>query len=155
MPPGIDNLRVGESIIQGLNTINRDPLLPDLHLDAFVLRAPIIECAVKPSRPFGDVGQDAFGGHQSWPDRGLRRRALLALGRQDVTPGFLRPVDPRVEVLGLSSDHLITDVEGVRPVPRVGMFWNSSRGLRLCCRRSPPPMLRRSSRAVRLPEGCW
>jgi predicted amino acid racemase len=121
LPSGIDNLRVGESILQGLSTLTREPLLEELHLDAFVLRAPIIECLVKPSRPVGEFGQDAFGAQSTdCQDRGLRRRALVALGRQDVIPGFLTSVDPRVEVLGLNSDHLVADVEEVRPVPRVG-----------------------------------
>ena len=121
LPGGVDNLRSGESILQGLNTLTREPLLEELHLDAFVLRAPIIECLVKPSMPTGERAQDAFGGHGGpTVDRGPRRRALVALGRQDVTPGFLTPIDPRVEILGLNSDHLVADVEAVTPAPRVG-----------------------------------
>lgn len=123
LPAGITSVRSGESILQGVDTITREPLLPELHLDAFVLRAPIIECIVKPSRPTGERAQDAYGGEPPMPeDRGLRRRALVALGRQDASADFLTPVDPRVEVLGMSSDHLVTDVEDVRPAPRVGDF---------------------------------
>ena len=121
LPPGIDSLRSGESILQGVDTLTREPLLPDLHLDAFMIRAPIVECLVKPSRPIGERAQDAFGGDPApCEDRGLRRRALVALGRQDVNPGFLTPIDSRVKVLGMSSDHLVVDVEEVRPAPRVG-----------------------------------
>ena len=53
-------------------------------------------------------------------DRGLRRRAICALGRQDAPPEGLRPVDPRVRVLGASSDHLIVDVHDVEPAPALG-----------------------------------
>ena len=121
LPAGITSVRSGESILQGVNTLTREPLLPELHLDAFVMRAPILECLVKPSRPIGKRAQDAFGGQSPIPvDRGPRRRALIALGRQDVNPDFLTPVDPRVGVLGMSSDHLVADVEDVRPTPRVG-----------------------------------
>lgn len=121
LPPGIDSLRVGESILQGLDSLTREPLLPELHRDAFVLRAPVIECLVKPSRPIGQCGQDAFGAvPPSREDRGRRRRALLALGRQDTIPDLLTPTDPRVEVLGASSDHLIVDVQAVEPPPAVG-----------------------------------
>jgi predicted amino acid racemase len=121
LPAGITSVRSGESILQGVDTLTREPLLPELHLDAFVLRAPIVECIVKPSRPAGQRAQDAFGDESPMPeDRGLRRRALIALGRQDVNADFLTPVDPRVQVLGMSSDHLVADVEEVRPAPRVG-----------------------------------
>lgn len=119
LPGGITSLRVGETILLGLDTLTREPL-PGLRQDAFVLRAPIIECLVKPSRPRGESAQDAFGNRPVYEDRGDRRRAILALGRQDAYPDLLTPVDRRVEILGASSDHLIVDVEGVSPPPRVG-----------------------------------
>ncbi len=120
LPPGITSLRIGESFLLGVNTLTREPLLPELHLDAFVLEAPVIECQVKPSRPIGVSAQDMMGAVPVFADRGLRRRAILPLGRQDVVPEQVRPLDPRVEVLGASSDHLILDVEAVDPPPKPG-----------------------------------
>jgi ornithine racemase len=119
LPTGINSLRLGESVLLGLNTLTREPL-PGLRQDTFLLRAPIIECLVKPSKPRGMSAQDGFGNRPVFEDRGERRRAILALGRQDVYPDLLTPVDTRVEVLGASSDHLIVDVDAVDPVPRVG-----------------------------------
>jgi predicted amino acid racemase len=119
IPARIDGLRVGESILLGVDTLARRPL-PGLHGDAFTLSTAIIECAVKPSLPQGESAQDAFGRRPVFVDRGLRRRAVCALGRQDAPPESLTPVDSRVEVLGASSDHLICDVEAVAPPPRVG-----------------------------------
>ena len=66
----------------------------------------------KPSHPIGEIDLDAFGHRQVYEDRGIRRRAILALGRQDV--GYLEDLLPRipgVQVLGGSSDHLILDIE--------------------------------------------
>ena len=80
----------------------------------------MIECKLKPSMPTGEIAQDAFGNRPTFVDRGERRRAICALGRQDAPPEGLRPVDPRVEMLGASSDHLILDVEAVDPPPRLG-----------------------------------
>ena len=120
LPAGISSLRVGESILLGLNTLTREPLLPELHLDAFVLTAPVIECLRKPSKPLGICAQDMMGNVPQYEDRGTRRRAILAIGRQDVVPELIRPLDPRAEVLGASRDHLILDVEDVRPAPRPG-----------------------------------
>jgi predicted amino acid racemase len=119
MPAAVDTLRIGETILLGVDTLTREPTL-GLHLDAFTVQAPVIECLVKPSLPQGTSAQDAFGNSPEFSDRGDRRRAILALGRQDAPPEGLAPVDPRVEVLGASSDHLIVDVEALDRPPRLG-----------------------------------
>ena len=119
MPAAVDTLRIGETILLGVDTLTREPTL-GLHLDAFTVTAPVIECFVKPSLPQGTSSQDAFGNYPEFTDRGERRRAIVALGRQDAPPEGLVPVDPRVEVLGASSDHLILDVHALDRPPRLG-----------------------------------
>ena len=119
MPAAVNTLRIGETILLGVDTLTRKPTL-DLHLDAITVSAPVIECRVKPSLPIGTSAQDAFGNRPTFTDRGERRRAICALGRQDAPPEGLRPVDPRVQVLGASSDHLILDVEDLRRPPALG-----------------------------------
>jgi len=119
MPKAVNTLRVGETILLGVDTLTREPTL-GLHLDAFTVSAPVIECFVKPSLPQGTSAQDAFGNFPTFTDRGERRRAICALGRQDAPPEGLAPVDPRVEVLGASSDHLILDVDALERPPALG-----------------------------------
>lgn len=120
-PSAIDNLRIGEAILLGVDPTNREPVPGlDLHRDAVVLEAPVIECLVKPSKPIGTCMQDAFGGLPVFEDRGLRRRAICALGRQDAPAEGLQPLDPRVEVLGASSDHLVLDVDALPEPPAIG-----------------------------------
>ena len=119
MPAAVDTLRIGETILLGVDTLTREPTL-GLHRDAFTVSAPVIECLVKPSLPQGTSAQDAFGNFPTFTDRGARRRAICALGRQDAPPGGLAPVDPRVEVLGASSDHLILDVHDLERPPALG-----------------------------------
>lgn len=119
LPKGVTGLRVGESILLGVSTITRLPLA-GLAQDAFVLEAPVIECRKKPTLPRGEIAQDAFGRRPLFVDRGTRLRAICALGRQDCVPEGLQPLDPGVEVLGASSDHLILDVEDMPRPPRVG-----------------------------------
>jgi predicted amino acid racemase len=70
--------------------------------------------------PRGTVAQDAYGNRPTFTDRGDRRRAILALGRQDVMPEYLTPLDAGVEILGASSDHLICDVHEMAALPRLG-----------------------------------
>jgi len=119
MPSGITELRIGESILLGTEATQRHPV-PGCHRDAFLIAAEVIEVAKKPSRPFGRIGQNAFGEVPSFEDRGVRKRAVLALGRQDVDPDSLAPCMPGVTVLGASSDHLLCDVEDAREAVRLG-----------------------------------
>lgn len=119
LPERIDSLRIGESILLGVSTVTREPML-GLHTDAITVSAPVIECMVKPSKPRGTSAQDAFGGRPTFEDRGERRRAILALGRQDVVPEGIVPLDPRVQVLGASSDHLVLDVHDLPEASRLG-----------------------------------
>jgi predicted amino acid racemase len=103
----INNLRLGESIFLGCETVNRKAI-PGLHTHAFQLIAEVIESKIKPSLPFGNICQDAFGNIPSFADRGIRRRAIIALGRQDILVSGLQSHN-KLEILGSSSDHLILD----------------------------------------------
>lgn len=109
MPLGINWLRVGEGILMGRETIGRENL-PGLDTHTFTLVAEVIEIAEKPSVPEGPLGEDAFGRKPVFVDKGVRRRALVALGRQDADPATLYPAHPGVSVLGASSDHLLLDI---------------------------------------------
>lgn len=119
LPGRIDSLRIGESILLGVSTVTREPIL-GLHTDAIVATAPVIEVMRKPSVPRGTIAQDAFGGTPTFADRGERLRAICAIGHQDVVPTGIRPLDARVEVLGASSDHLVLDVDALPEPPRIG-----------------------------------
>ncbi len=109
IPAGINQLRIGEGLLLGTDTTH-NYVIPWLHQDAFLLRAEIIELKVKPSVPVGMPGLNAFGRASVFEDRGLRNRAIVSLGRQDVNVEGLIPLDPNMHVLGASSDHLIVDV---------------------------------------------
>ncbi|SMD07856.1 alanine racemase [Sporomusa malonica] len=109
VPAGVNQLRIGEGILLGTDSTNqrRIPWLCD---DAFLLRAEVIELKDKPSVPIGDIGRDAFGKVPQFTDVGVRKRAILALGKQDVIIEGIIPVDENLKILGASSDHLIIDV---------------------------------------------
>lgn len=80
----------------------------------------MVEVRTKPSYPIGEVGADAFGQVPVFRDRGVRRRAIAAVGRQDVRPEGLMPFDRGIEILGASSDHLTMDVEDLERELKVG-----------------------------------
>lgn len=110
MPPEINLLRIGETLLLGCSVIDRSPW-PGTRQDTFRVVGEVVELERKPSVPIGERGQDAFGGTPEFVDRGIRRRAICNLGRQDVVVDNLMPEDPGILVLGGSSDHLILDVE--------------------------------------------
>jgi predicted amino acid racemase len=86
--------------------------LPGWRDDAFTIRAEVVEIRRKPSYPIGELTIDAFGKSPVFEDRGIRTRLLLAVGRRDFgSPDFLEPRDPRLHVVGASSDHLICEAD--------------------------------------------
>lgn len=119
MPKGINQLRIGEGILLGTDTTH-DNIIPWLHQDAFVLRAEVIEVKTKPSVPIGELGHDAFGNTPVFEDNGLRKRAIVSLGRQDVNVEGVFPLNTNMHVLGASSDHLIVDVTDADENIKVG-----------------------------------
>ncbi|RVA59644.1 alanine racemase, partial [Mesorhizobium sp. M7A.F.Ca.CA.001.11.2.1] len=76
LPAGINNLRVGEAILQGGVETFRDAPWAELEPDACRLTSDIIEVKLKPSRPIGQSGYDAFGNQPVFPDEGDRLRAI-------------------------------------------------------------------------------
>ena len=110
MPSAINHLRIGETILLGRNVLDRSPW-PGTRQDTFRLVAEVVEVERKPSAPIGARGQDAFGQHPVFVDRGRRLRAICNLGRQDVRVDGITAELPGIVVLGGSSDHLILDVE--------------------------------------------
>lgn len=110
MPEGITNLRLGESLVLGRETAFGERI-PGTRPDAVILRATVVELKRKDSVPTGTIGMDAFGRRPQFTDRGERLRAILAVGEQDVLPGGLTPLDPGIDIIGASSDHLILDAE--------------------------------------------
>ncbi|MFC2104336.1 alanine racemase [Bacteroidota bacterium] len=107
----INNLRIGESILLGRETLHRNPI-PGLFTDAFTLVAEIIESKIKPSIPYGKVSQDASGNIPEFKDNGQIKRAILGIGLQDVLVSGLTPkLD--IDIIGASSDHIIVDSKNI------------------------------------------
>ena len=69
----------------------------------------------------GELEVDAFGEVGHYEDKGIRKRALVAVGRVDYGDPFnLTPCMEGVEVIGASSDHTILDVTDAKEEIRVG-----------------------------------
>jgi predicted amino acid racemase len=103
----INNLRLGESLLLGLEPLHRQPV-DGLHVDAITLDAEVIESKTKPSLPWGTIAQTAFGAKPPAEDRGKISHTIVAIGHQDTDPDGLFP-PPGIRIIGASSDHLILD----------------------------------------------
>lgn len=113
MPKRINHLRVGEGIILARDLDVFYGLdMSFMHQDVYTLKAEIIEVKDKPSHPVGKISIDAFGHTPEYVDRGIRRRALLGIGKVDYgSIDEIFPKDKGIEVIGASSDHTILDIE--------------------------------------------
>lgn len=83
-----------------------------MHQDVYTLKAEIIEVKEKPTHPVGKLAVDAFGKTPKYVDRGIRRRALVGIGKVDY--GSIEEIFPKldgVRIIGASSDHTILDVD--------------------------------------------
>lgn len=105
----ITNLRIGEMIFTGCSTIDYTPV-GQLETNTSCLVAEVIEAKQKNSLPHGIVSTDAYGDVPVFFDRGIIRRAILGIGRQDVPTNGLSPV-VNIEIIGSSSDHIIVDLK--------------------------------------------
>jgi predicted amino acid racemase len=119
MPARVNHARIGEAILLGRETVRRRAW-PDTFQDAFVLRAEVLELQRKPSAPVGERSEDAFGEQHDFEDRGVRLRALLNIGREDVDIDGILPDAAGIRVLGATSGYLVADVTDASSRVRVG-----------------------------------
>jgi predicted amino acid racemase len=120
MPPGINQLRIGEAMLQGGRDTFYDQPWTALDRSAFTLSAELLELKIKPSLPIGRAGVDAFGRTPQFVCKGDRLRGILNVGLQDINAESLFPLVPGVVVEGASSDHLVVDLHDMKPAPTVG-----------------------------------
>lgn len=122
IPGRINHLRIGEAILLGKDLADLWKI--DMHFvekDVFTVKAEIIEVKEKPSYPVGEIFVDCYGFKAEYEDRGIRKRALVGIGKLDfVMCDMLVPRAPGIEVLGGSSDHLILDIEDDPAERKVG-----------------------------------
>ena len=109
LPLGINQLRLGEAILCGTEAAYGKRIV-DTYGDSFRLLSEIIEIKQKPSTPIGTIGRDAFGRTPSFMDRGVRKKAICAVGKQDIELESLSPEDGKITILGASGDHLVLDI---------------------------------------------
>ncbi|QXM06924.1 alanine/ornithine racemase family PLP-dependent enzyme [Crassaminicella indica] len=122
IPKRINHLRIGEGMLLAKDLDDLWKIdMSHMHQDIFVLKAEVVEVKDKPTYPIGEIFIDAFGKRPIYEDKGIRKRALLAVGKQDFgLPDKLIPQKQGVEIIGSSSDHLIIDIHDCNEEIKIG-----------------------------------
>lgn len=103
----INHLRLGEALLLGREPLHRQ-VIKELHTDAITLKAEVIESKCKPTQPWGEIAQSAFGEVGPTYAKGSITQTIFAIGRQDVDFAGLDPPSG-ITILAASSDHLVVD----------------------------------------------
>ncbi|MCF6266461.1 MAG: alanine/ornithine racemase family PLP-dependent enzyme [Desulfuromusa sp.] len=118
LPEQINQLRIGEGILLGHTDIFTE--IKGAFQDSITLFAEIIELKQKESTPSGSISRDSFGQIPKIKAKGVRTRAILAIGKQDIYPDNLVPLDQDITIVAASSDHLVVDVTESKTSFKVG-----------------------------------
>lgn len=119
IPKKINNIRIGEAILCGYNT-NSCEKLEGFSQDTFILKAQIVEIKNKPSIPRGTSYVDAEGNKTQFKDKGIRKKALIAIGNEETNIKELTPKDTDIEVLGGCSNYTVLDITDSKQKYKVG-----------------------------------
>ena len=123
MPAEVNQLRVGGLFLTPMYIKEFKQWDKYLNLEnVFEIETEVIEASAKPTYPIGEIVVDGFGNKIEYIDNGIRKRVIVALGKNDIG-GYLQlyPHDKDAFILGGSSDHTIVDVEDSKIDYKVGM----------------------------------
>ncbi|MDR1796279.1 MAG: alanine racemase [Clostridiales Family XIII bacterium] len=111
LPKEINHLRLGEAMLIG-NVACYDVPFPGASVDNFILTAEVIEVKEKPAAPWGAVIDAATGRRVPVGEEGpaVRRRALVAVGYQDMDLKESFPLEPGLVPIQGTSDCFVCDV---------------------------------------------
>ncbi|TDX50926.1 alanine/ornithine racemase family PLP-dependent enzyme [Orenia marismortui] len=110
--PIANQLRVGETILLGreVGSGNKFPLT---RLDTVKLVAEVIELKDKPTLLRDEESKEELIKNN---DKEIIKRGILGIGKQDIVPEGLFPMNQKITIEGASSDHLIVDLSCVENI---------------------------------------
>jgi predicted amino acid racemase len=122
VPPMINHFRVGEALFFGNNLFNEESI-PGMKSDVFKLFAEIIEITEKPKIPIGTMAENPSGDVYEVDESDYGKttfRAIIDVGLLDISPDYLIPEDPDIEIINASSDMLVLDLGESKEKYKVG-----------------------------------
>jgi predicted amino acid racemase len=113
IPRAVNHFRVGETLFFGNNLFN-DHTIKGMKKDVFKLYSEIIEITEKPKIPIGVMDTNPSGETFQVNEKDFGKkscRAIIDIGVLDISDiKFILPDDPKIEVVGGSSDMLVLDL---------------------------------------------
>lgn len=110
-PQEINHLTVGEAWLLGQET-SYGHRISNLHQDIFNLSCEVIENKRKPSKPYGISGKNYRGQRVEFADRGIIRRVILNIGRQDIDFDGIKLHEKGIEHIGSALEYSVFDISG-------------------------------------------
>jgi predicted amino acid racemase len=101
LPEEVSELRCGEALLLGHDALYYEPV-PGCAGSACTLRAEVLEEYTKPA------------------SRGPARRLVVGIGRQDLSRGAVKFLQPGLTEVGRSADYLVVEADPGIPGPAVG-----------------------------------
>jgi len=124
VPKAINHFRVGETLYFG-NNLFSGKRIKGMRDNVFRLYSQIIEITEKPRVPIGMMAENPSGEKFKLnPDEYGKSsfRAILDIGLLDISPDYLIPDDPGLEIINASSDMLIVDLGKTKRSYKVGKY---------------------------------
>lgn len=121
-PADVNHFRIGEALYFGADLF-KDKIIKGMYPFTFELEAQVIELAEKPVEPDGELKANPQGlkhKRSSTNANSSRYRAIIDIGVLDVMPSYLIPKNPKLRIIGASSDMLVVDISKSRHKYPVG-----------------------------------
>lgn len=122
LPSSINHFRVGETLYFGADLVH-GTTIPGMHNDVLKLYTEIIEITEKPVVPIGELAENPSGETYKVDEENYGKksyRAIIDIGLLDISPDYLIPDDPEIEIVNASSDMLILNLGETKSTYKVG-----------------------------------
>ncbi|MFT4669237.1 MAG: putative amino acid racemase [Flavobacteriales bacterium] len=122
VPKSVNHFRIGEALYFGNNLVTGKPFR-GMKTGVLRLYTEILELTEKPKVPTGAFAENPYGETFKVDEKDYGKksyRAIIDVGSLDISPDYLVPDDPALEVLNASSDMLIIDLGNTKRNYKVG-----------------------------------
>ena len=112
VPQAVNHFRIGETLFFGNNLVTGKHI-KEMKENVFRLYTEIIEITKKPKVPIGQLAETPSGEMFEIDEQDYGKtsyRAIIDVGLLDISPDFIAPDDPELEIVSASSDMLIIDL---------------------------------------------
>ncbi|MDD3741141.1 MAG: alanine racemase [Bacteroidales bacterium] len=112
VPKDMNHFRIGEAAFFGTSPLDNDQFM-NLHTDAFVFEANIIELYEKELLPDGVISEANIGHTAKIEETDFNAtttKAILDFGLLDVDKNDIEPFDKELSFIGITSDMMVVDL---------------------------------------------